>query len=532
MRFWGDGSGQLELRLTIDGEATSSIDEVSREIERRGFAITRQTVDVGRTTLYATRTFATLEELNEAPDTFRLEIERGGPLQRTFRFHHLSNSVPNQLGFARVLKVRFPVPVRSSSAGTIAGQGVVWDGSSGGSLSIEASGFVVPFGQDQTSLFWIALVALLLGTALTLKLRAIPLRRCGKCRRQIDLAVRYCPVCGSANDIDEEKSSVRSVRRSRAASSLRVLAQAVALAGLGALLYLAASALPAELAPSSGGGAEETLRRPAAAESSATKEKTPTAVSPEDFLADGAFDLVTGRAKIWYAREGAGAFALFDGPGFDPASRLRLQPLTPQVIAEAEAWAQGEAEKRSADARLRQQEREQEDQERLVDRYIDRSAPRGTAAGRAAVVQVLPNRDLALDGITGRLRDAVQAGNFETIPLFRDAVSREGVDRELFAGNSSRALQLHLSRFCGVLILAEAKEVRPTVRTEHFFLAEVGLELRSVDPRTGRILRSAETSAKGGGPSEEAARNEALRNLGETVAVAAAKVLQYHIPIS
>lgn len=526
LRFWGDGSGSIELRITIDGGATSSLDEVSREIERRGFAISQQTVDAGRTTLHATRTFATVGELNEASDNFQLEVERGGPLQRTFRFYHASSSVPNQLGFSRVLKVRFPVPVNSSSTGTIAGQGVVWDASSGGSISIEASGFVLPFGRDQTLLFWTALVALLLGTALALKLGAIPLRRCGNCRRQIDLAVRYCSACGSANDVDEEQSSVRSVRRPRAASSLRLLAQAGALAGLGVLLYLAVSALPAELATSSSGALQERLRLPAAAESSATRERTPTTVSPEAFLADGAFDPVTGRAKVWYAREGAGAFALFDGPGFDPASRLRLQPLTPQVLPEAEGWARKEAEKRSAGARVRQREQEHQDEERLVDHYLDRSALGTTPVSRAAVVHVLPNRDLAIDGISGRLRDAVRAGHFETIPLFRDAVSNEGVDRELFAGNSSRTLQLHLSKFCGLLILAQAKQVRPTVRTEHFSLAEVGLELRAIDPKTGRVLRSAETFAKGGGPNEEAARADALRNLGDAAAVAAAKVLQ------
>jgi hypothetical protein len=525
LRFWGDGSGRLELHLTIESEAASTLDEARREIERRGFAILRQTADSGRTTLHATRLFSTVEELNEAPDFFRLEIERSGPFQRIFRFHHVSATLPNQLGYSRVFKVRFPVPVRTASAGTVAGQGIVWDGSRGGTLSIEASGFTLPLGHSQALLFWTALIALLLGLVVSSRLRAAPLRRCGKCRRQIDLAVRFCPSCGIANDVDEAEGGARSLRRSWAVSPVLLLAQGISLAGLGILLFLAVSVLPAELSPASSGTRGEALTRQAGVGNSEFGEKTPTAISPESFLATGAFDLATGRPKVWYARAEGGQFVLFDGPGFDPAGRLRLQPLTPQVAAEAEAWAREQAEKTRAAEEAQRLEQEHEEQERKVDRYIDRSALGVIPAHRAAVVHVIPSLDLAIDGLTRRLREAVEARGLEAIPLFRDAISRDGVDRELFAGSSWRTQQLRLSSYSTLLILVQAREIRPTVRTQHFFLTELGLEVRAIDPTTGRILRSAETSAKGAGPSEEAARTDALRNLGDTVAPAAERVL-------
>lgn len=537
LRLWGDGSGGLEIRLTIENDAASALDEARRELERRGFTISRQTVNLGQTAIHATRRFSTVEELNEAPDSFRLEVERNGPLRRTFRFHHVSGSQPSQVGFSRVVKVTFPVPVRSASSGTIAGRSVVWDGSSGGSLSVEASGYALPFGRSQSLLFWAASVSLLLGLVVAAKLRSVPPRRCGNCHRSIDLAVRFCPACGTANDVEGEEGGVRSVRMSRAVPALRLLARALSLTGLGVVLFLSISALPAELAPATSLANEGTLARRSTIENRTPEERSPTQLSPESFLAGGAFDLVTGRPKVWYARAANGAFSLFDGPGFDPTSRSRLQPLVPELVAEVEAWAREESERRRASAETQRREAERqeavrqetaarEEQERRLDRYIDRSALGRTPARRAAVVHVLPNRDLDLDGLALRLRQAVGAAGFESIPLFRPAISRDGVDRELFAGSSSRSLQLRLASYSTMLVMAEVKELRPPFWAQHFYLSEVGLDLRSIDSATGRTLHAASASAKGGGPTREAARSAALDELLKVIESTTTQVLR------
>jgi hypothetical protein len=91
------------------------------------------------------------------------------------------------------------------------------------------------------------------------------------------------------------------------------------------------------------------------------------------------FDPITGRPRVWYAKNPDGTYTLYDRRGFDPATSQVLQPITADVAQDIKAKAAAAVEdqrRRDADAQLkRQQQIDQEAaQQRQRQQQIDRQA--------------------------------------------------------------------------------------------------------------------------------------------------------------
>ena len=63
------------------------------------------------------------------------------------------------------------------------------------------------------------------------------------------------------------------------------------------------------------------------------------------------FDRITGENRVWYYKDSAGNYELFDGPGIHPTYGESLKPVTQQVILRLKGQAEERAEKRKKEAK-------------------------------------------------------------------------------------------------------------------------------------------------------------------------------------
>ena len=63
------------------------------------------------------------------------------------------------------------------------------------------------------------------------------------------------------------------------------------------------------------------------------------------------FDRITGENRVWYYKDSAGSYELFDGPGIHPTYGESLKPVTRQVILRLKGQAEERAEKRKKEAK-------------------------------------------------------------------------------------------------------------------------------------------------------------------------------------
>jgi hypothetical protein len=66
------------------------------------------------------------------------------------------------------------------------------------------------------------------------------------------------------------------------------------------------------------------------------------------------FDPSTAEPKVWYFKTDDGRFDFFDGPGYHPQYREKLQPITPDIVAQIRKQLKSDAEKMAEEAKKEQ----------------------------------------------------------------------------------------------------------------------------------------------------------------------------------
>jgi hypothetical protein len=110
--------------------------------------------------------------------------------------------------------------------------------------------------------------------------------------------------------------------------------------------------------------AQEEQRKKEEAERIARAPRVPNKLRPifiEDIVF---FDPLTAEPRVWYFKTDDGRFDLFDGPGYHPQYKEKLQPITPEIVTQirkqldADAKKMAEEEKREQAAKIAKQKGE------------------------------------------------------------------------------------------------------------------------------------------------------------------------------
>jgi hypothetical protein len=111
----------------------------------------------------------------------------------------------------------------------------------------------------------------------------------------------------------------------------------------------------------------------------------------------------------------------------------------------------------------------------------------------------------------------------ENIRLFRDAATEARLAPDLFRGSPALGTDLQLARYCARLLIGRLKtNVRDSDGT---LIGEATVMFRLLTP-DGDIVSTREISAKGAGPTAEAAKERAIAELCETMAGEMSEILQ------
>ena len=114
-------------------------------------------------------------------------------------------------------------------------------------------------------------------------------------------------------------------------------------------------------------------------------------------------------------------------------------------------------------------------------------------------------------------RALVERVDMNVVPLFREQFRQDGIER-LFNGDASLAKRLKLREHCESVLLGVLRFVGPAQQVgTDLYMREVVLEVRAVDPATGRVLKSLEIREKGGGASAELSSVNAITRLEQQV---------------
>jgi len=254
--------------------------------------------------------------------------------------------------------------------------------------------------------------------------------------------------------------------------------------------------------------------------------RRPAEVPIETFLEKGGFDANTGQARVWFARQPDGGFALFDGPGFDPETQHLLEPMNPQVTREILLWAR-ETESRRAQEMAEQQQaqranvvaaaraRSAAEAAAFRSRYVDEAA-RAVPGAIDYCIRVTDARS-NVEEIESALRQGLQARGFRVLPVFKPEFTSEGLAQQLFEGGPTLTKKLALARSCDVILLGHLRTTRSPQDISGLVLTEVALDLRTISPTTGLVDDEVQFRQKGGGLNAGAAFDDAVRKVKKDV---------------
>ena len=197
-----DGSGTYRAKVSIEKEFGEALSNLRSEVDKKGYRVVEEGETKTHRFVVLARDFKDVAELNDDEDTYALQIDRPSPVKGVYRLTLTFDGNATESGFERRTRVTMPAAVKQASVGQVSGRSVEWDSSHGGTMSIEASGFVVPLTKKQR---WLALGVMAIGVvaiaALRLRRRATG-PRCAKCGRGVAAEARFCPSCGASHEAD------------------------------------------------------------------------------------------------------------------------------------------------------------------------------------------------------------------------------------------------------------------------------------------------------------------------------------------
>jgi len=100
--------------------------------------------------------------------------------------------------------------------------------------------------------------------------------------------------------------------------------------------------------------AQEEQRKKEEAERIARAPRVPNKLRPifiEDIVF---FDPLTAEPRVWYFKTDDGRFDLFDGPGYHPQYKEKLQPITPEIVTQIRKQLDADAKKMAEQAKKEQ----------------------------------------------------------------------------------------------------------------------------------------------------------------------------------
>jgi hypothetical protein len=248
----------------------------------------------------------------------------------------------------------------------------------------------------------------------------------------------------------------------------------------------------------------------------------PQAVSETIFLQRGAFDPNTGHPTIWFARDPVRGTRLFDSPGFDPELQSALLPMSPveaeslrlEIAARETERATREREAEGARASAEASSRANEarrGRDSLRSKYL-KATGRDRRSGADCVVAYFVGEEVP--GVTAALLRASGPSAFD---VFRPAFVRDGMAADAFAGDTSEFGALGLGEVCRHVVVGRVRVARSPQETQGLFVAEMAIDLRTIDASSGRLLDEVVVSGKGGGLSATTALEAAGESLGRAL---------------
>ena len=190
-----DGSGNYLARILIDKQFGEAVGNIKSKAIAEGYKIVEESETPDRKVLVIRKDFRDVSELSDKSDNYSLRIDQPSKWKRAYSLDFSTRSSTGNGIQKRTLTVVLPMGVTSSSAGTVSGRSVSWDATQGGSLHVESSGYLLPFGMKPLhagAILTVVAAALLL----LLRSRRGP-QPCSSCGDVAEPTSRYCGSCGA-----------------------------------------------------------------------------------------------------------------------------------------------------------------------------------------------------------------------------------------------------------------------------------------------------------------------------------------------
>jgi hypothetical protein len=138
-----DGSGTYRAKVSVSKDFGEALDKVKQEAGQHGLRVLEEGQTAEEKFVVVGREFSKVSDLGDKDDTYSLVVAREGLFRRSYRFEAILRQNVAASGFERVLRVRMPGSVDSSSSGQASSHMVEWPCSQGGQLDVVASGFAI-----------------------------------------------------------------------------------------------------------------------------------------------------------------------------------------------------------------------------------------------------------------------------------------------------------------------------------------------------------------------------------------------------
>jgi hypothetical protein len=190
-----DGSGTYTARILIDKQFAEALGDIKSKATSEGYRIVEESETPDRKVLVISKDFQNVSELSDRSDSYSLRIEQPSKWKRAYALDVATRSSAANGVQKRTLTIVFPMAVKSSTGGTVSGHEVRWDATTGGTLHVEAAGFLLPFGLTPIRAGF-ALAVLASALLVFLRSRRGP-QACAACGNVSDATSRFCGSCGA-----------------------------------------------------------------------------------------------------------------------------------------------------------------------------------------------------------------------------------------------------------------------------------------------------------------------------------------------
>ena len=207
IRLNRDGSGTYRAKILVQKQLASAIPEIRKEALKEGMRIVEEGETETRHFLVMERDFKNISEVGDSRNRMSFTTTKAGWFKERYAF---SASLPSSAGdgFSRQLTLVLPAAIERNTAGEARGNTIVWDCTKGGTLEVEAVGFVFPFAAPPFAIP-VVIAAALAGAVVLLVLRrrsAAP-SHCAACGASKKPGARFCAHCGAAEAVPVTEGS-------------------------------------------------------------------------------------------------------------------------------------------------------------------------------------------------------------------------------------------------------------------------------------------------------------------------------------